>query len=60
MRPEIRSFVYYADQSENNRSLVEQVVGGEFVQVYGPRASGKSSRIIDAMSELDKRGYQCI
>jgi hypothetical protein len=55
-----RKLVYYADQTENNIPLVKKIQDREFLRVYGPRASGKSSRIIDAMTSLDKLGYACI
>ncbi|KAF9957871.1 hypothetical protein BGZ65_001811 [Modicella reniformis] len=55
-----RKFQYYADQSENNESLVEKITCGQYVRVYGARASGKSSRIVDAMNTLTEKHYQCI
>ncbi|KAF9399588.1 hypothetical protein BGZ76_007886, partial [Entomortierella beljakovae] len=50
----IRDQVYYADQSESNIPLIKKIVGGEFTRVHGSRASGKSSRIIDAMDTLNQ------
>ncbi|GJJ73244.1 hypothetical protein EMPS_05602 [Entomortierella parvispora] len=48
----IRSLVYYADQTDNNQPLVQKILNGDFLQIYGARASGKSSRVIDAMDAL--------
>ncbi|KAF9438419.1 hypothetical protein BGZ76_007943 [Entomortierella beljakovae] len=53
-----RQHVYYADQTNNNVPLISSIVCGDFVQLSGPRASGKSSRIIDAMDTLNKTGYE--
>ncbi|GJJ71749.1 hypothetical protein EMPS_04106 [Entomortierella parvispora] len=56
---EMRSFVYYADQTDNNKPLVQRIHNGEFIRVFGARASGKSSRIVDAMEAL-KDVYECL
>ncbi|KAI1319084.1 hypothetical protein EDD11_004973 [Mortierella claussenii] len=56
---DIRRLVYYADQTESNELLVTKIRNGEFVRVYGSRASGKSSRIVDAM-EILENDYECI
>ncbi|CAG8624979.1 5094_t:CDS:2, partial [Paraglomus occultum] len=58
--PGIRPFYYYADQTERNRSLIEQIAKGQFMRMYGPRASGKSSRVWQAMEQLASLGYECI
>ncbi|KAG0000632.1 hypothetical protein BGZ79_005647 [Entomortierella chlamydospora] len=57
---EVRRLVYYADQTESNKPLIERIRLGEFVRVYGARASGKSSRIVDAMETLTAEGFTCI
>ena len=58
--PEYRKYVYYADQTANNVPLIDAILRGEFVRMYGPRASGKSSRVVDAMLVLESKGYECI
>ncbi|RUP47984.1 hypothetical protein BC936DRAFT_145113, partial [Jimgerdemannia flammicorona] len=58
--PERRPYYYYADQTEQNQSLIEQIAKGQFVRMYGPRASGKSSRVWQAMEQLASHGYECI
>ncbi|GJJ77627.1 hypothetical protein EMPS_09986 [Entomortierella parvispora] len=55
---QIRPLVYYADQTDNNKPLIQRIHNGEFVRVFGARASGKSSRIVDAMEVL-KDFYEC-
>lgn len=55
-----RDYVYYADQTKNNATLIDAIIKGNFIRMYGPRASGKSSRVIDAMTELKSKGYECI
>ncbi|KAG0165203.1 hypothetical protein DFQ28_001499 [Apophysomyces sp. BC1034] len=55
-----RKYVYYADQTRSNEPLVAAIGRGEYVRVYGARASGKSSRIMDAMDTLNKDGYECV
>ncbi|KAF9097946.1 hypothetical protein BGX27_000884 [Mortierella sp. AM989] len=57
---EARRYVYYADQTESNKPLIKSIQRGEFVRVYGARASGKSSRIVDAMKTLTAKGFECI
>lgn len=57
---EYRRYVYYSDQTENNRPLVDLITSGGFLRLHGPRASGKSSRMVDAMTELRKKGFKCI
>ncbi|RUO95370.1 hypothetical protein BC936DRAFT_144232, partial [Jimgerdemannia flammicorona] len=56
----LREYVYYADQRKNNATLMDAILKGSFIRMYGPRASGKSSRVVDAMIELESKGYECI
>ncbi|KAF7727320.1 hypothetical protein EC973_007629 [Apophysomyces ossiformis] len=56
----VRKYVYYADQAKSNEPLIAAIRRGEFVRLYGARASGKSSRIMDAMNTLTNKGYECI
>lgn len=56
----LRKSVYYADQTDNNAPLIDKIKSGAFVRMYGPQASGKSSRVVDAMTELRSNGYECI
>ncbi|KAI1314589.1 hypothetical protein EDD11_001972 [Mortierella claussenii] len=56
----MRQYVYYADQTESNAPLIEAIVRHGFVRLYGARASGNSSRIVDAMTTLTEEGYRCV
>ncbi|CAG8497069.1 286_t:CDS:2, partial [Paraglomus brasilianum] len=47
-------------QREQNASLINSIVGGQIVRMYGPKASGKSSRAWDAIMQLHELGYECI
>ncbi|KAF8448289.1 hypothetical protein BGX38DRAFT_1270300 [Terfezia claveryi] len=56
----IRPYVYYADQTGNNSPLIKMIEKGFYVRMYGPRASGKSSRTVEAMTVLRSKGFECI
>ncbi|CAG8652270.1 6021_t:CDS:2, partial [Paraglomus brasilianum] len=58
--PEIRPFCYYAEQKMQNQELIEHILEGQYIRLYGPRASGKSSRVWEAMEQLESQGYQCL
>ncbi|KAG0041844.1 hypothetical protein BGZ83_001235 [Gryganskiella cystojenkinii] len=55
-----RRYVYYADQTERSQDLMKNIKRGFFPRVYGARASGKSSRMIDVMTALNAQGFECI
>ncbi|KAF7730082.1 hypothetical protein EC973_003028 [Apophysomyces ossiformis] len=57
---EVRKYVYYVDQRKSNEPLITVIQRGGFVQMYGSRASGKSSRILEAMDTLTEDGYECM
>ncbi|CAG8654767.1 4292_t:CDS:2, partial [Paraglomus occultum] len=57
---EERSIVYYADPTERNGPLLELIHRGEFVALYGPRASGKSTRVLAIQDQLRNEGFVCI
>ena len=58
--PEMWDYYYYSRQKEQNASLISNIVRGQIVRMYGPRASGKSSRAWDAIMQLYELGYECI
>uniref|UniRef100_U9TXU5 Uncharacterized protein n=2 Tax=Rhizophagus irregularis TaxID=588596 RepID=U9TXU5_RHIID len=51
-----RHSVYFVDQMEAIGPLYDMIQKGEFVASYGARASGKSTRVDQAMFELERRG----
>ncbi|GES85313.1 P-loop containing nucleoside triphosphate hydrolase protein [Rhizophagus clarus] len=55
-----RKNVYFVDPAENNKKLIELICEGEYVLLHGPRASGKSTRALRAIDQLEERGYFCI
>ncbi|CAG8570635.1 8935_t:CDS:2 [Rhizophagus irregularis] len=50
-----RHSVYFVDQMEAIGPLYDMIQKGEFVASYGARASGKSTRVDQAMFELERR-----
>jgi energy-coupling factor transporter ATP-binding protein EcfA2 len=57
---EIRGSVYFVDPAEASRPLFNMIKKGEFVALYGARASGKSTRVDQVIIELESEGYVCI
>ena len=57
---EERSIVYYADPAERNVPLLELIHQGEFVALYGPQASGKSTWVLAVQDQLQNEGFVCI
>ncbi|PKY50305.1 hypothetical protein RhiirA4_545862 [Rhizophagus irregularis] len=60
IRNEISGSVYFVDPAETSRPLFDMIKKGEFVALYGARASGKSTRVDQIMIELKSEGYVCI
>ena len=56
---EERPKVYFADITEQSTPLLESVYRGEFVAVHGPRASGKSTRVLQLQDQLINKGFAC-
>ncbi|PKY53971.1 hypothetical protein RhiirA4_472487 [Rhizophagus irregularis] len=56
----IRNYVYFVDLEETNAPLLDMILRGEFVALYGARASGKSTRVFQAMEKLKSQGIVCI
>ncbi|CAG8719209.1 14047_t:CDS:2, partial [Rhizophagus irregularis] len=52
--------VYFIDPTESSGPLYAMIQKGEFVALYGARASGKSTRVDQAKIELESKGYVCI
>jgi hypothetical protein len=55
-----RNDVYFVDLEETNVPLLDKILSGEFVALYGARASGKSTRVFQAMEKLESQGIVCI
>ncbi|PKC02781.1 hypothetical protein RhiirA5_424742 [Rhizophagus irregularis] len=57
---ELRDSVYFVDTTETSGPLRDMIQKGEFVALYGARASGKSTRVDQAIFKLKSEGYVCI
>jgi len=55
-----RNDVYFVDLEETNVPLLDMILRGEFVALYGARASGKSTRVFQVMEKLKSQGIVCI
>ena len=55
-----RNDVYFVDLEETNVPLLDKILSGEFVALYGARASGKSTRVFQAIEKLESQGIVCI
>jgi len=53
---EERPIVYFADITEQSTPFIESVHRGELVAVHGPRASGKSTRVLELQIN---EGFAC-
>ncbi|CAG8637268.1 9798_t:CDS:2, partial [Dentiscutata erythropus] len=60
IRNKVRNDVYFVDLEETNVPLLDMILRGEFVALYGARASGKSTRVFQAMENLKSQGIVCI
>jgi hypothetical protein len=56
----MRNDVYFVDLEETNVPLLDMFLRGEFVALYGARASGKSTRVFQVMEKLESQGIICI
>jgi hypothetical protein len=56
----MRNYVYFVDLEETNVPLIDMILRGEFVALYGARASGKSTRVVQVMEKLKSQGIVCI
>ncbi|RGB38482.1 hypothetical protein C1646_665357 [Rhizophagus diaphanus] len=52
--------IYFIDPTESSGPLYAMIQEGKFVALYGARASGKSTRVEQAVIELESKGYVCI
>ena len=60
IRNNLRDDVYFVDLEESNVPLLNKILRGEFVALYGARASGKSTRVVQVMEKLKSQGIVCI
>ena len=51
---------FFVDPSAGNVILLEKIENGQYPLLIGPRASGKSTRVMCVMEELHKKGYICL
>ncbi|CAG8619703.1 10732_t:CDS:2, partial [Funneliformis caledonium] len=49
--------VYFVDPTEESRLLLEKIHRGQFVALHGPKASGKSTRVLHIMNYLHKQNF---
>ena len=50
---------YFVDRTADNQILLDHIIDGNFVRMYAPRASGKSSRVMQAIESLMELGFKC-
>ncbi|KAF0517974.1 transcriptional regulator [Gigaspora margarita] len=60
IRNKVRNDVYFVDLEETNVPLLDMILRGDFVALYGARASGKSTRVFQVMEKLKSQGIVCI
>jgi hypothetical protein len=53
----MRNHVYFVDLKETNAPLLNMILRGEYVTLYGARGSGKAFQV---MEELKSRDIVCI
>ncbi|CAG8680063.1 9172_t:CDS:2, partial [Ambispora gerdemannii] len=51
IQPSIVRAVYFVDPTEEGRPLLEKIQEGQSVALYGPRASGKSTRVLQVQNK---------
>ncbi|KAF0519593.1 transcriptional regulator [Gigaspora margarita] len=56
----VRKHVYFVDLEKTNVPLLNMILRGDFVTLYGARASGKSTRVFQIMEKLKNLGIVCI
>ncbi|CAG8459020.1 4837_t:CDS:2 [Cetraspora pellucida] len=60
IQPSIIHAVYFIDPKKESRPLLEKIQEGQFVALHGPRASGKSTRVLQLQDQLNNEGFICI
>lgn len=55
-----RKNIYFVNPTENNKKLIKLICEGEYVLLYGPHASEKSTQALRTIDQLEERGYFCI
>ena len=60
IRNKLRNDVYFVDLEESNVPLLDMILRGESVALYGASASGKSTRVFQVMEKLKSQGIVCI
>ena len=51
---------YFFDRKEELERIINTLTGGNNIVLYAPRRYGKTSLVMKAMDELEKKGYVCI
>ncbi|CAG8528853.1 7476_t:CDS:2 [Racocetra fulgida] len=52
---EEHSIIYFIDPTEQNAPLLESIHRGEFIALYGSRASGKTTRVLQLQDQLNSK-----
>ena len=60
MYPDQGDIYYYVDQTKPIQVLINHIKNGQYIRMFGPRASGKSSRVMLAKKVLESLGYTCL
>ncbi|CAG8470380.1 17950_t:CDS:2 [Funneliformis caledonium] len=55
-----RENVYYVNPLKQSGELIDLICKGDYVLLHGARASGKSTRTMQVMDDLEEKGYICI
>ncbi|CAG8636563.1 15587_t:CDS:2 [Funneliformis caledonium] len=54
-----RTGVYFVDPLTLSEPLLDRIREGEFMALYGARATGKTTRVFRVMEQLEEEGYIC-
>ena len=55
-----RAGVYFVDPLALSGPLLNNIRKGEFMALYGARATGKTTRVFRVMEQLEEEGYLCL
>ncbi|CAG8807952.1 347_t:CDS:2, partial [Gigaspora rosea] len=56
----VHKHVYFVDLEKTNVPLLDMILRGDFVNLYGARASGKSTWVFQIIEKLKNLGIVCI
>jgi Cdc6-like AAA superfamily ATPase len=55
-----RAGVYFVDPLKLSGPLLNNIRDGDFIALYGARATGKTTRVFRVMEQLEEEDYICI